>query len=88
MQNLQSYETAESSIVPQWLFPPRFSDKDKVTSSRPDFVLVTPIAAIAQKQQTNVGGFSKWQGAIEGDWEHPSSTANHQWSHQPQTVPT
>ena len=71
MQNLQSYETAESSIVPQWLFPPRFSDKDKVTSSRPDFVLVTPIAAITQKQQTNVGGFSKWQGAIEGGWEQP-----------------
>ena len=29
------------------------------------------------------------QGAIEGDWEHPSSTASHQQSHQqPQTAPT
>jgi hypothetical protein len=34
-------------------------------------------------------GSSKWQGAIEGDWEHLSSTASHQQSsHQPQTAPT
>jgi len=57
MQNLQIPETAESRIVPKWLFPPRFSDKDRFTSSRPDFVLVTPIAAKTQKQQTNVGGW-------------------------------
>jgi hypothetical protein len=56
MQNLQIPETAESRIVPKWLFPPRFPDKDRFTSSRPDFVLVTPIAANTQKQQTNVGG--------------------------------
>ena len=48
--------TAESRIVPKWLFPPRFPDKDRFTCSRPDFVLVTPIAAKTQKQQTNVGG--------------------------------
>jgi len=80
MQNLQIPETAESRIVHKWLFPPRFPDKDRFTSSRPDCVLVTPIAAKSQKQQTNVGGVgsSKWQGAIEGDWEHPSSTASHQ----------
>jgi hypothetical protein len=57
MQNLQILETAVSRIVPKWLFPPRFSDTDRITSSRPDFVLVTPIAARTQKQQTNVGGF-------------------------------
>ena len=57
MQNLQIPETAESRIVPQWLFPPRFPDKDRFTSSRPHCVLVTPIAAITQKQQTNVGGW-------------------------------
>jgi hypothetical protein len=51
-------ETAESIIVPKWLFPPRFPDKDRFTSSCPDFVLVTPIAAKTQKQQTNVG--SAW----------------------------
>jgi len=45
MQNLQIPETAESRIVPKWLLPPRFPDKDRFTSSRPDFVLVTPIAA-------------------------------------------
>ena len=28
MQNLQIPETAESRIVPKWLFPPRFPDKD------------------------------------------------------------
>jgi hypothetical protein len=57
MQNLQIPETAESRIVPKWLFSPPFPDKDKLTSSRPNFVLVTPIAARTQKQQTNVGGF-------------------------------
>jgi len=57
MRNLQIHETAESRIVPKWLFPPRFSDKDRFTSSRPDFVLGTPIAAKTQKQQTNVGGW-------------------------------
>jgi len=49
MQNLQVPETAESRIIPKWLFPPRFLDKDRFTSSRPDFVLVTPIAAKTQK---------------------------------------
>ena len=57
MQDLQISTTAESRIVPKWLFPPRFPDKDRFTSSRPDFVLVTPIAAKTQKQQTNVGGW-------------------------------
>jgi hypothetical protein len=45
MQNLQIPETAESRIVPKYLFPPRFPDKDRITSSHPDFVLVTPSAA-------------------------------------------
>jgi len=57
MQNLQIPETAESRIAPKWIFPPRFPDKDRFTSSRPDFVLVTPIAAKSKKQQTNVGGW-------------------------------
>jgi len=57
MQNLQISETAESRIVPKWLFPSRFPDKDRFTSSRPDFVLVTPIAAKTQKQQTSLGGW-------------------------------
>jgi len=57
MQNLQVPETAEIRFVPKWLFPTRFPDKDGFTSSRPYFVLVTPIAAKTQKQQTNVGGW-------------------------------
>ena len=55
MQNLQIPETAESKIVPKWLFPPCFPEKGTFTSSRRYFVLVTPIAAKIQKQQTNVG---------------------------------
>jgi len=62
VQNLQIPETAESRIVPKWLFRPRFPDKDGFTSSRPDFVLVTPIAAKTQKQQTYVGGWVLWSG--------------------------
>jgi hypothetical protein len=54
---IQIPETAESKIVPKWLFPPRFQDKDRLTSSRPDFVLVTNTAAKTQKQQTIVGGW-------------------------------
>jgi hypothetical protein len=57
MQNLQIPETAESRKVPKWLFSPRFSHKDRFTSSCPDSVLVTPIAAKTQKQRTDVGGW-------------------------------
>jgi hypothetical protein len=42
MQNLQIPETAESRIVPKWLFPPRFSDKDRFISSRPDLCWLLP----------------------------------------------
>jgi hypothetical protein len=62
MQNLQIPETAESRIVPKWLYPPRFSDKDRFTSSRPDIVLVTPISAKSRKQQTTAGGWVLWSG--------------------------
>jgi len=41
MQNLQIYDTAETRIMPKWLFPPRFSDKK---GSPPDAVLVAPIS--------------------------------------------
>jgi hypothetical protein len=56
-QNLQIPNTAETRIIPKWLFPPRFSDENSVTSSRPDAVLVAPISAKSKKQQTsNEGG--------------------------------
>jgi len=57
MWSLQIPVTAKSRIVPKWLFPPRFSDKDRFTFSRPDFVLVTPSAVKTRKLQTNVGGW-------------------------------
>jgi len=50
MQNLQIPETAESRIVPKWLFPPRLPDKDRSTSSHSNVVLVTPIAAKTHKK--------------------------------------
>jgi hypothetical protein len=53
MQNLQIPDTGETRIVPKWLFPPRFSDKNRLTSSRPDAVLVAPISAKTKKQQTS-----------------------------------
>jgi hypothetical protein len=40
MQNLQIPETAESRIVSKWLSPPRFPDKDRFTSSRPELCAV------------------------------------------------
>ena len=57
MQSIQINKTVESWIIPKWLFPPRFSGKNKFTSSRPDAVLVTPISVKTKKQQTsNEGG--------------------------------
>ena len=85
MQNLQIPETTESRIVPKWLFPPRFSDIDRFTSSRSYIVLVTPISAKPPKETNYCRwvGSSEWQGPTEGEWEHPSSAASHQQSHQP-----
>jgi hypothetical protein len=57
MRNLQIPKTAKSRIVPKWLFPPRFLDKDRFTSSRPELVLVTPVSAKTRKQQTTAGGW-------------------------------
>jgi len=48
---------AKGRVVPKWLFPPRFSNKDRFTSSRPDIVLVTPTSAKTRKQQTTAGGW-------------------------------
>jgi hypothetical protein len=57
MQNLQILNTADTRIVPEWLFPTRFSDKNRFTSSRLDAVLVATISAkIKQQQASNEGG--------------------------------
>jgi hypothetical protein len=49
MQNLQIPNTAETRVILKWLFPPRFSDKNKFTFSRPDAVLVAFISAKNKK---------------------------------------
>jgi len=56
MQNLQIPKTTETRSIPKWLFPPRFSDKIRFTSSHPDAVLIAPILAKTKKLQSNIGG--------------------------------
>jgi len=91
IQNLQIPETAESRIVPKWLFPLRFPDKDRFTSSRPNFVLVTPIAAKTQRQQTNVGGWVLRSGRGQLTGSTPAappatSTATNPRQHRPKDL--
>jgi hypothetical protein len=49
LQNLLSPKNATKRVVPKWLFPPRFPRKERLTSSRPDAVLVTPISTKTRK---------------------------------------
>jgi len=42
-QNLQIPEHASNRTLPSWLFDARLSARDKLTSSRPDAILVTPL---------------------------------------------
>jgi len=68
-------ETAESRFVPKWLFPPRFPDEDRFTCSRPNFELVTPIAAKTQTQQTTVGEWVLRSGG--GNWGRLGAPQQH-----------
>ena len=45
MHKLQIPNTTETRNTPKWLFPPRFSDKNRCTSSRQGAVPVAPISA-------------------------------------------
>jgi len=45
MHKLQIPNTTETRNTPKWLFPPRFSDKNRCTSSRLGAVPVAPISA-------------------------------------------
>jgi hypothetical protein len=56
MQNLLLPNSAAARIIPKWLFPPRFSDKNMFTSSRPDAVLVAPISAKIKNRLAMKGG--------------------------------
>ncbi len=42
-QNLQISEHAYNRTLPSWLFDARLSARDRLTSSRPDAILVTPL---------------------------------------------
>jgi hypothetical protein len=75
MQNLQIPDTAETRIVPKWLFPPRFPDKNRFTSGRPDAVLVAPISAKSKKQQTSNEGGLILRSGREQLWEIRSTSA-------------
>ena len=58
MQNRQIPNTAEARIIPKWLFPPRFSDKNRFTSGW--IVLDVPISTQEQKSNRlamKEGGF-------------------------------
>jgi len=59
MRKLQIPETAESRIVPKWLFPPHFSEKDRYNSSRPDFVLF--LCSVQLVLRSGVLSYSQWK---------------------------
>jgi len=42
-QNLQIPEHANDRTLPRWLFNARSSARDRLTSRRPDAILVTPL---------------------------------------------
>jgi hypothetical protein len=50
MHNLQIPETAESRIVPKWLFPPRFPDKDRLPPAAQILCWLLPLL---QKHKNN-----------------------------------
>jgi hypothetical protein len=50
VQNPLIPDTAETRIILKWLFPPRFSNKNRFTSSRPDAV---PVALISANTKSN-----------------------------------
>ena len=41
LQNLQIPDNATNRVIPKWLLPSRFPNKDRLTSSRPDAVIMT-----------------------------------------------
>jgi len=52
LQNLQIPENSTNRTIPKWLFPRRFPDKSRLTSSRPDAILVSPVPSKARKTPT------------------------------------
>jgi len=65
MQGLQVPESVESRIVPKWLFPPRYSNKDRFTSSRPILCwLLPPLQKHKHNKLMQGVGYSEWQGQL------------------------
>eukprot|EP00983_Pelagomonas_calceolata_P026639 835066-Pelagomonas_calceolata.AAC.1 len=46
LQNLQIPEHSTNSSLPKYIFPRRFPDKQRLTSSRPDAILVVPMKRV------------------------------------------
>ena len=51
-QNLQIPEHASNRNLPIWLFDARLSVRDRLTSSRPDAILVTPLPTKSKPPST------------------------------------
>jgi hypothetical protein len=54
--NAKASKQLKPGLLPKWLFPLRYSDKSRFTSSCPDVVLVASISAKTKKQQTSKEG--------------------------------
>eukprot|EP00983_Pelagomonas_calceolata_P126258 1161288-Pelagomonas_calceolata.AAC.8 len=46
LQNLQIPERSTNRTLPKYIFPRRFPDKQRLTSSRPDAILVVPMKRV------------------------------------------
>jgi hypothetical protein len=76
--SLQISETATTRTVQIWLFPPRFSDKNRFTSSCPDAVLVAPIFAKTKNNKLLVMDGGGYFGAEGGKWgRRPGAPLQH-----------
>ena len=75
VHNLQIPNTAETRIIPKWLFPTRFSGKNRFTTSRPDVVLVAPISTKTKKQQTTSNGGGRVLRGGRGQLRETGSTS-------------
>jgi len=53
LQNLQIPEGSTDQIVPEWLFPCQFPSKQRLTTSRPDAILVTEMPTIKAQKLPN-----------------------------------
>eukprot|EP00983_Pelagomonas_calceolata_P079789 1154868-Pelagomonas_calceolata.AAC.10 len=67
LQNLQIPEHSPNSTLPKYISPRRFSDKQRLTSSRPDAILVVPMKRVPR---TNSRYPLRSRGGHGGSREH------------------